>query len=83
MMDSTIETHVIGYTESGNKIVEKFERIHSRKIDRKVARHVMKKRGFRKVAKRDYSKVPNVNGKGYQTTRNQGYFSLNWKENVV
>lgn len=83
MIESTIESHVIGTTESGDKIVEKLERVHTRKIDRRVARYVMKRRGYKKVAKRSYTKVPNVNGKGYQTTRNQGYFSLNWKENVV
>lgn len=83
MIDSTIDTRVIGHTNNGEKIVERLERIHTRKIDRRVARYVMKRRGYKKVAKKDYSKTPNVNGKGYQVTRNSGYFSLNWKENVV
>ena len=83
MIDSNIETHIIGYAENNNKIVEKLERVHTRKIDRKVARYVMKKRGYKKVAKKDYSKMPHINGKGYAITRNQGYFSLNWKENAI
>ena len=75
-----METRVIGETNNGEKIVERFERIHTRKIDRAVARHNMKKHGYRPVAKREYHKIPNVTGRGYQTTREQGYFSLNWRE---
>ena len=83
MIESTIESHVIGVNDSGDKIIEKLERIHTRKIDRKVARYVMKRRGYKKVAKKDYSKMPHINGKGYAITRNHGYFSLNWKENAI
>lgn len=78
-----METNVIGYTNNGEKIVERLERVHTRKIDRRVAKYnMLRKRGYRKIAKRSYNKSTNMSGKGQQITREQGYFSLNWKEHA-
>ena len=80
MAASAIEYHVIGHTANNEQIIERLERVSTRKIDRAVARYNMKRKGYTHVAKRSYSKSAGVSGNEVKK-RDKGYFSLNWKEN--
>lgn len=52
-------------------------RVHTRKIDRHIARNQMERIGLRKIAKHDYS------GPLWLRVRSGSYFSEHWREYCV
>lgn len=55
-------------------------RVHTRKLDRAIARANMKKQGFNQVAKHDLRQSYTIGGKRGETIRTKSYFAENWRE---
>lgn len=56
------------------------ERIHTRELDRKIARERMKKLGVQHPAKHSYSHGLSLSGKDGAITRHESYFSEHWRD---
>ena len=74
MIKTKIVTFDRGLTKDSNKIVEKWEMIHTRKIDRMVLKSRMKKKGIRQMSKHGYS------GSGYKKSVTPSWFAEHWRE---
>lgn len=55
-------------------------RVHTRELDRKIARKSMKKHGLHRVAKHGYNHGLALSGKPGETTRTDSYFANHWRE---
>lgn len=81
MITTNIESHTLGHTPWGDKIVEKLETIHTRKINRMVLRNrVRRNQGLGSVPNRAFRH--RVTGNSDKKTREPSWFAEKWKELV-
>ena len=57
-------------------------RVHTRKLDRAIARENMKKAGISQVAKHDLRQAYTLNGKRGETIRTDSYFAQHWRDYI-
>ena len=58
------------------------ERVHTRKIDRSVAHHLMKERGINHINKHDHYKEVSVTG-ATRDVIEPSFFAKNWRNYVT
>lgn len=64
--------------ENRNKIKRVPTRVHTRELDRKIARNNMKKLGLHQVAKHSYTHGMTLSGKQGETIRHDSFFAEKW-----
>ena len=65
--------HTFEVLDDGRKVQEVLERVHTRKIDRKIAQNRMKKKGLSKINRKERS------GSGHKIIVEPSYFGRNWR----
>lgn len=80
MENRTIST--IKKLENGSRVVSVQERVHTRKIDRRVLKHNMKLQGIRKICHQGRSSVRSGVGRGIleSNKRGESHFASVWKK---
>lgn len=55
-------------------------RVHTRKLDRGIAKDQMKRKGIQRISKHDHVRGYTISGKQGQISRVDSYFAGHWRE---
>lgn len=73
--------YILDFQKKENKMTKRVPtRLHTRKLDRAIARNRMKEAGISSPAKHDLIQTYNINGKKGEITRTNSFFAEHWKE---